>query len=68
MALRASGFRQGDFKHVAPARDLLLSLVTLKHTQSNSVCYAEDGRAIGIGAGQRSRVHCTRLAGATADR
>ena len=43
-------------------RDLLLSLITLKYTQSNSVCYAKDGQAIGIGAGQQSRVHCTRLA------
>ncbi|MDR0992805.1 MAG: phosphoribosylaminoimidazolecarboxamide formyltransferase [Ruminococcus sp.] len=49
------------------ARDLLLSLITLKYTQSNSVCYAEDGQAIGIGAGQQSRIHCTRLAGNKAD-
>jgi phosphoribosylaminoimidazolecarboxamide formyltransferase/IMP cyclohydrolase len=49
-------------------RDLLLALVTLKYTQSNSVCYAVDGQAIGIGAGQQSRVHCTRLAGNKADR
>ncbi|HYD42660.1 MAG TPA: phosphoribosylaminoimidazolecarboxamide formyltransferase [Anaeromyxobacter sp.] len=49
-------------------RDLLLALVTLKYTQSNSVCFAADGQAIGIGAGQQSRVHCTRLAGAKADR
>jgi AICAR transformylase/IMP cyclohydrolase PurH len=48
-------------------RDLLLSLITLKYTQSNSVCYAEDGQAIGIGAGQQSRIHCTRLAGNKAD-
>jgi AICAR transformylase/IMP cyclohydrolase PurH len=48
-------------------RDLLLSLITLKYTQSNSVCYAEDGMAIGIGAGQQSRIHCTRLAGNKAD-
>lgn len=48
-------------------RDLLLSLITLKYTQSNSVCYAKDGQAIGIGAGQQSRVHCTRLAGNKAD-
>lgn len=47
--------------------DLLLSLITLKYTQSNSVCYAKDGQAIGIGAGQQSRVHCTRLAGNKAD-
>jgi len=48
-------------------RDLLLSLITLKYTQSNSVCYAKDGQAIGIGAGQQSRIHCTRLAGSKAD-
>ena len=48
-------------------RDLLLALITLKYTQSNSVCYAKDGQAIGIGAGQQSRVHCTRLAGNKAD-
>ncbi|MCD7721020.1 MAG: phosphoribosylaminoimidazolecarboxamide formyltransferase [Prevotellaceae bacterium] len=48
-------------------RDLLISLITLKYTQSNSVCYAKDGQAIGIGAGQQSRIHCTRLAGQKAD-
>ena len=48
-------------------RDLLIALITLKYTQSNSVCYAKDGQAIGIGAGQQSRVHCTRLAGSKAD-
>ncbi len=48
-------------------RDLILSLITLKYTQSNSVCYAEDGMAIGVGAGQQSRIHCTRLAGSKAD-
>ena len=48
-------------------RDLLIALVTLKYTQSNSVCYAKDGQAIGIGAGQQSRIHCTRLAGQKAD-
>ena len=48
-------------------RDLVISLITLKYTQSNSVCYAKDGQAIGIGAGQQSRVHCTRLAGQKAD-
>lgn len=48
-------------------RDLILALITLKYTQSNSVCYAKDGQAIGIGAGQQSRVHCTRLAGNKAD-
>lgn len=48
-------------------RDLLISLITLKYTQSNSVCYAKNGQAIGVGAGQQSRVHCTRLAGNKAD-
>lgn len=48
-------------------RDLLIALITLKYTQSNSVCYAKDGQAIGIGAGQQSRIHCTRLAGNKAD-
>ena len=48
-------------------RDLLIALITLKYTQSNSVCYAYDGQAIGIGAGQQSRIHCTRLAGNKAD-
>ncbi len=48
-------------------RDLIVSLITLKYTQSNSVCYVKDGQAIGIGAGQQSRVHCTRLAGNKAD-
>ncbi|MEG0943600.1 MAG: phosphoribosylaminoimidazolecarboxamide formyltransferase [Angelakisella sp.] len=48
-------------------RDLLLSLITLKYTQSNSVCYAKDGQVIGVGAGQQSRIHCTRLAGNKAD-
>ena len=51
----------------AAKRDLLIALITLKYTQSNSVCYAKDGQAIGIGAGQQSRVHCTRLAGSKAD-
>ena len=49
------------------ARDLLISLIVLKYTQSNSVCFAKGGQAIGIGAGQQSRVHCTRLAGSKAD-
>jgi phosphoribosylaminoimidazolecarboxamide formyltransferase / IMP cyclohydrolase len=49
-------------------RDLLIALVTLKYTQSNSICYALDGQTIGIGAGQQSRIHCTRLAGDKADR
>ncbi len=48
-------------------RDLIIALITLKYTQSNSVCYAEDGQAIGVGAGQQSRIHCTRLAGQKAD-
>ncbi len=48
-------------------RDLLIALITLKYTQSNSVCYTKDGQAIGIGAGQQSRIHCTRLAGNKAD-
>ncbi len=48
-------------------RDLLISLIVLKYTQSNSVCYVKDGQAIGIGAGQQSRIHCTRLAGQKAD-
>ncbi len=48
-------------------RDLLIALITLKYTQSNSVCYVKDGQAIGIGAGQQSRIHCTRLAGNKAD-
>ena len=48
-------------------RDLIISLITLKYTQSNSVCFAVDGQAIGVGAGQQSRVHCTRLAGGKAD-
>ena len=48
-------------------RDMIVSLITLKYTQSNSVCYVKDGQAIGIGAGQQSRIHCTRLAGNKAD-
>lgn len=51
----------------AAKRDLIISLITLKYTQSNSVCYVKDGQAIGIGAGQQSRIHCTRLAGCKAD-
>ncbi len=47
--------------------DLIIALITLKYTQSNSVCYAYDGQAIGVGAGQQSRIHCTRLAGGKAD-
>ena len=49
-------------------RDLILALITLKYTQSNSVCYAKDGQTIGVGAGQQSRIHCTRLAGDKADK
>ena len=48
-------------------RDLLISMITLKYTQSNSVCYVKDGQVIGVGAGQQSRIHCTRLAGSKAD-
>ena len=48
-------------------RDLIIALITLKYTQSNSVCYAYDGQAVGVGAGQQSRIHCTRLAGGKAD-
>lgn len=49
------------------ANDMMLALITLKYTQSNSVCYAKNGQAIGVGAGQQSRIHCTRLAGSKAD-
>ena len=55
-----------DFSDAAK-RDLIIALITLKYTQSNSVCYVKDGQAIGIGAGQQSRIHCTRLAGNKAD-
>ena len=55
-----------DFPEEAK-RDLIIALITLKYTQSNSVCYAYDGQAIGVGAGQQSRIHCTRLAGTKAD-
>ncbi|MBP5330915.1 MAG: phosphoribosylaminoimidazolecarboxamide formyltransferase, partial [Lachnospiraceae bacterium] len=51
----------------AAKKDLIISLITLKYTQSNSVCFAADGQAIGVGAGQQSRIHCTRLAGSKAD-
>lgn len=56
-------------KHIPESarRDLMIALITLKYTQSNSVCYVKDGQAIGIGAGQQSRIHCTRLAGQKAD-
>ena len=52
----------------AAKRDLVIALITLKYTQSNSVCYAENGQTIGVGAGQQSRIHCTRLAGEKADK
>ena len=52
---------------IAAKRDLIVALITLKYTQSNSVCFAYNGQAIGVGAGQQSRVHCTRLAGSKAD-
>ncbi len=58
--------RNKDFPEAA-RRDLMIALITLKYTQSNSVCYVKDGQAIGIGAGQQSRIHCTRLAGQKAD-
>ena len=58
--------RNTDFPDGAK-RDLIISLITLKYTQSNSVCFVKDGQAIGIGAGQQSRIHCTRLAGSKAD-
>jgi phosphoribosylaminoimidazolecarboxamide formyltransferase / IMP cyclohydrolase len=51
----------------AVIRDLIVATIALKYTQSNSVCYARDGQVIGIGAGQQSRIHCTRLAGDKAD-
>ena len=51
----------------AARRDMIVALITLKYTQSNSVCYVKDGQAIGVGAGQQSRIHCTRLAGSKAD-
>ena len=51
----------------AAVRDMIVALITLKYTQSNSVCYVKDGQAIGVGAGQQSRIHCTRLAGSKAD-
>jgi len=51
----------------AAVRDLIVATIALKYTQSNSVCYARDGQVVGIGAGQQSRIHCTRLAGEKAD-
>jgi len=61
--------RPTENKEIPPeaVRDLLVALITLKYTQSNSVCYAKDGQAIGVGAGQQSRIHCTRLAGNKVD-
>ncbi len=61
--------RVTDRRDLTPdaVRDLIVALITLKYTQSNSVCYAVDGQAIGVGAGQQSRIHCTRLAGGKAD-
>ena len=56
-----------NFLPESAVRDLIVSLITLKYTQSNSVCFAVDGQAIGVGAGQQSRIHCTRLAGSKAD-
>ena len=53
--------------HADARRDMIVALITLKYTQSNSVCYVKDGQAIGVGAGQQSRIHCTRLAGSKAD-
>ena len=66
-ALLSKVVTKNDTLTVEQKRDLMISLITLKYTQSNSVCYAKDGQAIGIGAGQQSRVHCTRLAGNKAD-
>ena len=62
-----SNLVSGDALPEEAVRDLIISLITLKYTQSNSVCYAYDGQAIGVGAGQQSRIHCTRLAGSKAD-
>lgn len=58
---------QNKFLSNEEKRDLMIALITLKYTQSNSVCYVKDGQAIGVGAGQQSRIHCTRLAGNKAD-
>ena len=66
-ALLSKVVTRNDSLTAEQKRDLMISLITLKYTQSNSVCYAKDGQAIGIGAGQQSRVHCTRLAGSKAD-
>ena len=59
--------REQGASRAVPEIDMMVALITLKYTQSNSVCYVKDGQAIGIGAGQQSRVHCTRLAGQKAD-
>ena len=67
--IRSSRISQQKNKHFSDEakRDLIIALIILKYTQSNSVCYVKDGQAIGIGAGQQSRIHCTRLAGQKAD-
>jgi phosphoribosylaminoimidazolecarboxamide formyltransferase/IMP cyclohydrolase len=66
-ALFANIPTQNKYLPAEARRDLVIALITLKYTQSNSVCYVKDGQAIGIGAGQQSRIHCTRLAGNKAD-
>ena len=66
-SLFANSPTQNKYLPAEARRDLVIALITLKYTQSNSVCYVKDGQAIGIGAGQQSRIHCTRLAGNKAD-
>ena len=66
-ALLSNVVTEGKDLPESAVRDLIIALITLKYTQSNSVCYAVDGQAIGVGAGQQSRIHCTRLAGDKAD-
>ena len=66
-ALLSNIVTEGKDLPESAVRDLIIALITLKYTQSNSVCYAVDGQAIGVGAGQQSRIHCTRLAGGKAD-
>ena len=66
-SLLANVVTEGKDLPDSAVRDLIIALITLKYTQSNSVCYAVDGQAIGVGAGQQSRIHCTRLAGDKAD-
>ena len=66
-ALLSNVVTEGKDLPESAVRDLIIALITLKYTQSNSVCYAVDGQAIGVGAGQQSRIHCTRLAGGKAD-